>query len=79
MTGNSPVEVALAILPCEGKFLMREPTTLWKKVGALASAAGSFPRHSFSLVTEGDVCWLIGGFDGKKIIKFGGFVSHQIQ
>ena len=23
MTGNSPVEVALAILPCEGKFLMQ--------------------------------------------------------
>ena len=45
------------------------PSSIWKKVGDLMSTIGPAPRHSFSLVVEGDVCWLIGGFDGKKLLK----------
>ena len=63
------------------------PTTIWKLIGSLESKSGSAPRHSFSLVTDGDVCWLIGGFDGKKLLnsvglyhtKFNKYMVHPLN
>ena len=43
-------------------------TTIWKKVGTLGSDTTPAPRHSFSVVVEGDVCWLMGGFDGTDLL-----------
>ena len=62
-------------------------STIWRKVGALATVAGLAPRHSFSLVVDGEVCWLLGGFDGKRLLnsvglyhtKFHKFMFHSLN
>lgn len=43
--------------------------TIWTLVGRLTTDNGPAPRHSFSLLVEGDVLWLIGGFDGRNLLK----------
>lgn len=38
--------------------------SIWKQVGKLTS-----PRMGFSVVYDGEVIWLLGGFDGTKLLK----------
>jgi hypothetical protein len=57
---------------------------IWKQVGRLGTKAKTAPRHSFSLVVDREVCWLVGGFDGQTLLnsvgiyhtKYNKFVFH---
>ena len=63
----------------KGTLHLDHRTTIWTKVGTLASGTGLAPRHSFSLIPDGEVCWLMGGFDGSKLLNSVGLYHTKLS